>query len=64
MNDSLSYNLTVYKIFYRKNYKKGIKMTKKILITICASLLFVACGAKTIEKTSPCACYDIVIKRG
>lgn len=39
-------------------------MTKKILITICASLLFVACGSKTIEKTSPCACYDIVIKRG
>lgn len=34
----------------------------KIILIALTSLFFIACSAKTIEKESPCACYDFIVK--
>lgn len=39
-------------------------MKKNILLVIALSTLFIACSPKSIDKTSPCACYDFVVTQG
>lgn len=34
-------------------------MKKAIFLAILGALILSGCGSKTIERTSPCVCYDV-----
>lgn len=37
---------------------------KKIILAIVMAIALSGCASKNIDRTSPCACYDLIVKRG